>query len=76
MRTLWRRGESSRDDILFWRGAAVLVFYFGGVWNYAAVPAADDDPVWGVLFCLVGRRNDRGELGDVADQALSVRLPA
>ena len=70
MHTRWPVGENSRDDLSFWCSVAVRVFYFDSVWHYAAIATEDDDPLWSVLLCLVCRRNDRGELGDVADQAL------
>ena len=35
-----------------------------------AVGPEDDDPVWSVLLCAFRRRDDRGKLADVADQAL------
>src|ERR1700687_4840454 len=70
MRTRWRQGGSALDDLSFWCGAAVLFVYFGGVRDYAAQRAEDDDPVWGLLLRPVCRGDDCGELGDVPDQTL------
>ena len=70
MRIPWRAGGSGLEHLSFQRCVAVLTVHVHCVRHYAARGAADDGAVRRVLLRAVRRRHGRGELGDVADQAL------
>src|ERR1700722_1549463 len=77
MRTRWRRGGSSHDDLSLWRCSAVLPVYVDSVWHHATRGAANDGSLWRVLLCAVCWRNHRRQLADVANQTLETyRLTA
>src|SRR5436190_2325236 len=74
MRTRLPLGGRLRDRLSLWRCTALLAVHVGGLRHYAALGTQVDDPLWRLLLLPLCRRNHRGELADVADQALGPAL--
>src|SRR6185312_2767194 len=75
MLTRWRPGGRTRDPDALQRRADLLLLHSGRLRNHAAFGAAAD----GSLRCLhvrhLRRRNNCGELADVAHQTLTRKKP-
>src|ERR1700679_1546626 len=74
--TRWLLGGSAHDHLSLRSCPALLSLHLSGLRHHAAIGPTHDDPLRCLLLCPLCRRHDRGQLGHVAHQALSLVVKA